>query len=86
MSNARDEFAALVRGLRPLASGQAVPDLRMLTRRKPDGWKVRIHCSVCETEAWEKRGNRYHCWNCDGHGDVIEADGDDWKLAEKGSG
>lgn len=65
--------------------GDAVGDLRMLTARKPDGHRVQIVCSVCRQGAFEKRGDLYHCWNCDGAGDVLAPDGDGWKMVKTGS-
>lgn len=77
-----DEFLRAVDGLRPLLPNDPMPDLRMLSARKPDGQRVRICCSVCRQVGFEKRGDLYHCWNCDGDGDVLRAKGDGWEIVK----
>jgi hypothetical protein len=81
---ADDELMRLTDGLRPALPSDAIGDLVMLTRRRPDGWKDRVVCGICHHDSWERRGKHYHCWNCNGAGDVLEADGDDWRLVKRG--
>lgn len=78
-----DEFLRSVKGLRPLGPNDPLPELRMLTARCSDGSRVRIVCSGCGTDGFEKHGALYHCWNCNGAGDTLTADGDGWLLVKR---
>lgn len=78
-----DEFLRSVKGLRPLGPNDPLPELRMLTARCSDGSRVRIVCSGCGTDGFEKQGDLYHCWNCDGKGDTLKANGDGWLLVKR---
>jgi len=78
-----ERFMRATEGLRPLPPREMPPELRLLTVRRIDGSRARIVCSGCRQEGFEKQGDLYHCWNCDGEGDTLKADGDGWLLVKR---